>query len=402
MSGPSSADLRARHDQVRRALADAEVDALIVSHLPNIFYLANFSGTSAIAVLTSEVLHFITDFRYLSAVSALQAGPSACPGLQVVTVAGSYEETLVSTLGALGLARVGFEAAHLSVSRFRWIETTLREPAAVELVPTEGVVEGARITKDFREQATLREAARRLSAVLAGVLADVRAGMMEIELALALETGMRRTGFTRPAFDTIVASGPNSALPHARAGDRQLVTGDLVVLDFGGVYNGYCVDLTRTVTVGPPSPPAERLYAAVRQAQAAAMAAVAPGVALTAIDAAARDVLTGEGYGSAFGHGTGHGLGIEVHEAPRVAPANPAAAGRVYPPGHVPEAAVLAPGMVLTIEPGAYVPGFGAGAHRRRCARDSGGVRSTDERRPRPAGVLTPAVRFPGVASMTR
>ena len=359
MSMASSAALAARHEQVRRALAAANIDALVVTHLPNIFYLTNFTGTSAVLVLTAGALHFVTDFRYLSSVSALQAGPSACPGLELCPVAESYEETLVATLGAAGLPRAGFEAAHLTVSRLRWIEATLRGGPDVELVATEGIVESARIRKDAGEQATLREAALRLSAVLQGVLAEVRPGLTETEVALALETGMRRAGFTRPAFDTIVASGPSSALPHARAGDRRLSAGDLVVLDFGGVYNGYCVDLTRTVSVGPPSVQAERVYDAVRRAQQAAIAAVRPGVAVAAVDAAARESLTRDGYGEAFGHGTGHGLGIEVHEAPRVARPNPASAGRVYPPGHVPEATTLESGMVITVEPGAYLPGFG-------------------------------------------
>jgi Xaa-Pro aminopeptidase len=359
MNQASSAALAARHAHVRQVLEEAGIDALVVSHLPNIFYLANFAGTAAIVVLTREALHFVTDFRYLSAVSALQTGPSACPGVAVCPVEQSYEETLAARLAALGLPRVGFEAAHLTVSRLRWMQAALRNAGPVELVATEGIVESGRIRKDAGERATLREAARRLSAVLQGVLADVAAGQLETEVALALETGMRRTGFTRPAFDTIVASGPNSALPHARAGDRRLTSGDLVVLDFGGVYNGYCVDLTRTVSLGPPSPQAVRVYDAVRRAQAAAIAAVAPGVALTAVDAAARDSLTSDGLGEAFGHGTGHGLGIEVHEAPRVARANPATAGRTYPPGHVPEATTLEAGMVATIEPGAYLPGFG-------------------------------------------
>jgi Xaa-Pro aminopeptidase len=335
------------------------IEALVVSHLPNITYLTNFAGTSAVLLFTREALHFITDFRYFSVVSALQAGPGACPDLEVCPAGESYEETLVGALGRLGLPHVGFEAAHLTVSRLQWLEATLRGGPAVELEPTEGVVESVRIKKDAGEQATLREAARRLSAVLRGVMADIRAGLTEVDLALELETGMRRTGFSRTAFDTIVASGPNSALPHARAGDRRLVAGDLVVLDFGGVYNGYCVDLTRTVSIGPPSPEAARVYDAVRRAQAAALAAVGPDVATAAVDAAARDSLTSEGYGEAFGHGTGHGLGLEVHEAPRVARAHPASAGRVYPPGHVPDAATLQAGMVITIEPGAYLPGFG-------------------------------------------
>ena len=340
-------------------LAGMGVEALIVSHLPNIAYLTNFAGSSAVLLLTREALHFITDFRYLSAVSDLQAGPGTCPDLEVCPVGESYEETLVGTLGRLGLPRVGFEAAHLTVSRLRWLEATLRGGPAVALDADRGCG-GERAYSEGRWRASHPARGRAaLSAVLQGVMADIRAGLTEVDSALELETGMRRTGFSRPAFDTIVASGPNSALPHARAGDRRLVDGDLVVLDFGGVYNGYCVDLTRTVSIGPPSAEAARVYDAVRRAQAAAIAAVRPDVATAAVDAAARDSLTSDGYGEAFGHGTGHGLGLEVHEAPRVARAHPASAGRVYPPGHVPDAATLQAGMVITIEPGAYLPGFG-------------------------------------------
>jgi Xaa-Pro aminopeptidase len=359
MTLASSATLTARLAHVRHVLRGADIDALVVTHLPNLFYLTNFSGTSAIGVVTPNAVGFITDFRYLSAVSALQEGTSACPGLELWPVEQSYEEALAKRIGEFARGRIGYEAAHLTVSRLRWLEAGVREGTPITLVPTEGVVESGRVCKDAEEQATLREAARRLTAVLEGVLADLRAGVSETEVALALESGMRRTGFSRPAFDTIVASGPASALPHARAGDRRLAAGDLVVLDFGGVYNGYCVDLTRTVSMGPPSPEAARLHAAVRRAQTAAIAAVAPGAATHAVDAAARDSLTADGYGEAFGHGTGHGLGLEVHEAPRIARKDPTAGDRVHPPGHLPAPTALASGMVVTIEPGAYLPGFG-------------------------------------------
>jgi Xaa-Pro aminopeptidase len=159
---------------------------------------------------------------------------------------------------------------------------------------------------------------------------------------------MREAGYERPAFDTIVASGPNAALPHHRAGDRVLAAGDLVVLDFGGVLDGYCCDLTRTVSVGPPSSQAVRVHAAVCDAQRAAIAAVRPGLEASAVDAAARNVLEQHGLGDAFGHGTGHGLGLDIHEDPRIArPRSDAPAVR------------LEPGMVFTVEPGAYLPGWG-------------------------------------------
>jgi len=202
--------------------------------------------------------------------------------------------------------------------------------------------------KDDYELDAIRTAAARLTEVAAEGIAAVRAGVTERHVAAALEAGLRRAGFDRIAFDTIVASGPHAALPHYRAGDRRLERGDLVVLDFGGVMDGYCCDLTRTVAVGPPAPEATRIYEAVRDAQAAAIAAVRPGIPASDVDAAARAVLDARGLGQAFGHGTGHGLGLEVHEDPRV--------GRPRP--NVPTA-VLQPGMVFTIEPGAYVTGFG-------------------------------------------
>jgi len=174
--------------------------------------------------------------------------------------------------------------------------------------------------------------------------------MTERELALAIDSTIRRAGFEKPAFETIVASGPNSALPHARPTDRTLGEGDLVVLDFGGVYDSYCVDLTRTVVVGSATVRAREVHAAVRTAHDRAIEAIGPGASRFAIDAAARDFLTAAGMGAAFGHGTGHGLGVEVHEEPRIS--------RRGPNVDTSREAVM-PGMVFTIEPGAYFPGWG-------------------------------------------
>jgi Xaa-Pro aminopeptidase len=202
--------------------------------------------------------------------------------------------------------------------------------------------------KDAAEIATLREAARRLEPVAEAAFGAVRAGVTERHVAAAIESAMRQAGYERPSFDAIVASGPNSALPHYRAGDRILTDGDLLVLDFGGVLDGYCSDLTRTVAIGRPSADSRRLYDAVSAAQQAAIAAVRPGADASAVDAAARDVLTSLGLGDAFGHGTGHGLGLDVHEEPRIGRPRPDAAS-----------VTLTPGMVFTIEPGAYLPGFG-------------------------------------------
>jgi Xaa-Pro aminopeptidase len=264
-------------------------------------------------------------------------------------VPASYDEALLDCLRDIGVSTVGFEAAHVSVAKHDWWQRTAEARSlTVAWRATEKVVEEARLVKDAPEVATLRDAASRLAPVADAVFRAARAGRTERAVAAAIEAAMRDAGYDRQAFDTIVASGPHAALPHHRAGDRILAEGDLVVLDFGGVLDGYCCDLTRTVSIGPPSSEARRLYTAVYDAQQAAIAAIRPGVESTAVDAAARSLLTARGLGDAFGHGTGHGLGLDVHEEPRITRPRP----------DVPSVP-LVPGMVFTIEPGAYLAGFG-------------------------------------------
>jgi Xaa-Pro aminopeptidase len=331
-------------------MAARGLDALVVTSMPNVLYLTNFTGSLAIVVLTADRLYFVTDFRYVTTMGETQTGAFACPNLELVGVDGSYDVTLAALLESHGWQRIGFEASHLTVVRYDWLKTTLAASTSAELVATDRVVERARVVKDTFEIETLREAARRLSQVADGVIHAVRRGNTEREFALAIDWRIRQAGFERSAFDTIVASGPNAALPHARPGERTITEGDLVVLDFGGVYDSYCVDLTRTVSVGPASPRAREVHAAVREARNKAIAAVAPGQSRFAIDAAARETLAGYGLGEAFGHGTGHGLGIEVHEDPRIARRRP----DVDTQGED-----VTPGMIFTIEPGAYLPGWG-------------------------------------------
>jgi Xaa-Pro aminopeptidase len=349
MPPPPSPVLAARHARVRRAIEALSLDALIVTNPVNIRYLSNHTGTAGTLVATEDALHLLVDFRYDESVRQLQASAAACPSLRAWPVPASYDEAVLGCLADIGVATVGFEATHMTVARHDWL---VRSAAARQLRlmfrQTERVIEEIRAVKDEAEIRVLRDAAGRLTAVASAGLGAVRRGVRERDVALVLESAMREAGYERLAFDTIVASGPHSALPHHRAGDRVLADGDLVVLDFGGVLDGYCSDLTRTVTVGSPSPEAQRLHAAVRDAQQAAIAAVRPGVATTAVDAAARNVLVARGLGDAFGHGTGHGLGLDVHEEPRITRPRP----------DVPDVP-LQPGMVFTIEPGAYLPGFG-------------------------------------------
>ena len=349
MALPSTAALAARHARIRESLETLSLEALIVTPPANIRYLSNFAGSAGILVLTRDAVHLLIDFRYHEALRELQASPSACPDLRMWEVPASYEEALIGCLAEIGVTPVGFEAAHVTVARYEWWrETIAGRQLDITWRSTERIVEQARMVKDAAEIAILREAAARLGQVLPPVLAAVRPGVSERSVAAVIESSMREAGYERIAFDTIVASGPHSAMPHYRAGTRSLAAGDLVVLDFGGVLDGYCCDLTRTVSIGPPSREARRVYDAVRDAHAAAVAAVRPGIDASAVDAAARDVLRDRGLGEAFGHGTGHGLGLDVHEEPRI--------GR--PRADLPPV-TLAPGMVFTIEPGAYLPGFG-------------------------------------------
>jgi Xaa-Pro aminopeptidase len=352
MSHAPSAALSRRHRLVREALTRAGLDALVVTSLPNVLYLTNFTGSSAIVVIDAERMRFITDFRYVTAIAASRGAAHECPGLDLVVVDGSYDATLSSVIAAAPGPRVGFEAAHLTVARHQWLASTIanQSPAAVELVPTEGIVERSRVRKDDYEIAVVREAARRLSNVAREVVAGVRRGRTERQTAMRIDWELRSAGFDKPAFDTIVASGPNAALPHAHPTERTITEGDLVVLDFGGVYDSYCVDLTRTVVVGRAGSRVREVYDAVRAAHDNAIAAVAPGRSRFDIDAAARDTLTASGLGDAFGHGTGHGLGIEVHEDPRVSRRRPDVDAQDEP---------VAAGMIFTIEPGAYLPGWG-------------------------------------------
>ena len=348
-SAPSAA-LKRRHEIVRRRLAELSLDALVVTSLPNILYLTNFSGSSAVVVLTADRVHFVTDFRYVAAIEETAGKPVECPGLELVTVESSYDATLADLLNRLTGARVGFEAANLPVNRHSWLVAALSQkenrPA---LVSTEGIVEAARVKKDVYELGVLREAGRRLSKVASELVADVRRGRSETDVALDIDWRIRKAGFEKTAFDTIVAGGPNAALPHAHPGERKISEGDLVVLDFGGVWDSYCVDLTRTVSIGSAGPRAKAVHAAVLKAHDRAIAATRPGVSRFAIDGAARMSLAEDGMADAFGHGTGHGLGVEVHEDPRI--------GRRRSDAD-PDDAVAA-SMVFTIEPGAYFPGWG-------------------------------------------
>jgi Xaa-Pro aminopeptidase len=344
---PASSHL-ARHARLRAQLREASLEAILVTSLPNVAYLTGLFASAAGVVVSMDRVILVTDGRYLGITEGLHP---YVPGLEVVITPATvpFDQAFADALSSLGNVRVGFEITSLTVKRFRDLEGRLVAAGAkCVLEGVEGVVERLRTVKDPWELETLSEAGRRLSDAAKCIMPKALAGMMEREVAAIIEGELRRVGFDRPAFDTIVASGPNSAVPHYRAGDRVLQAGDLVVLDFGGMFRGYAVDLTRTITVGPPGPRQRKLLEDVAVAQDAGFAAARIGLPATDIDRATREAMTRAGLAEAFGHGTGHGLGLEVHEKPRIAQF------RAELPGEP-----LEPGMVFTIEPGAYFPGWG-------------------------------------------
>lgn len=341
--------LQVRIERLRRSLNDEGLDALVVTSLPNIAYLTGFFASSAAAVVHRDAVYVVGDGRYAT---VLADRVKDFPVLQSVMVGpgSSYDEAIVEVLAPMAGATVGIEAAHVSLERYRWLQARLASSGWTDgLRETANLIEKLRLSKDSWEVARLRDGAARLSDVAKCILRKALAGRTESEVAGEIEWELRRAGFERPAFDTIVAAGPHAALPHARATSRRIEAGELVVLDFGGMLDGYCSDLSRTVVAGSPPGARERqLIEHVIDAQRAAFDAVKPGEPPESADQAARAVLATHGLAEAFTHGTGHGLGLEVHEGPRVTKAR---AGRAEP--------AFAPGMVLTLEPGVYFPGWG-------------------------------------------
>ena len=336
-----------RADRLRACLAGAGCDALLVTRLVNIRYLTGFTGSAALLLVRPDDLVFVTDWRY-GEQSAEQLGAAGVAATIEVSATTTGQQAALQA-AARGVTRLGLEAESVTWAQQRRFAADWF-PAA-ELVPTAGLVEDLRRLKDAGEVARVQAAAAAADGALAAVRPMLAARPEEREVALALEVEMRRAGASGPSFETIVAAGPNGAKPHARPSTRRIEPGELVVIDFGAVVDGYCSDMTRTVCVGEPtSPTARRMVDVVAESQRAGVAAVAAGVSGKAVDEACRAVISAAGWADAFVHGTGHGVGLEIHEAPRVSSAS---------------TDTLAAGHVVTVEPGVYLP-------------DEGGVRIED------------------------
>lgn len=316
-----------------------DLDALLVTGLPNIRYLTGFSGTSALLLVTQRELHLITDFRYATQV-AEEVGDLARVRIEPVSLWNGVWAILPSLANATA---IGFESAHVFHRDFqRLLENS--SGGARQWRARVNAVERLRESKDAREVELIRRAAAIAVEALERTIPQVAVGMTELQVAGVLEKSLRDAGSEGFPFPSIVASGPRAALPHARSSTRVIEPGDFLLLDFGAEYNGYCSDITRTLVVGRATGEQRTVYDVVRQANALAAGSVRAGMTGQDADALARGYIEREGFGEAFGHGLGHGLGLEVHEAPRLART---AEG------------TLALGAVVTIEPGVYRPGWG-------------------------------------------
>ena len=336
-------EVAGRSARLRSELTRVPCDALLVTNLTNVRYLTGFSGSAALLLVPADEaaeLVFVTDGRYRDQATSELAEA----GVEARTVVGLEEDARRQALtdAVAGIARVGLESENVTWAQKRRFDKDWFIHA--KLVPTTGLVESLRLVKDAGEVARIQAACAMADAALAAVRHRLGEGVTEAEVALELEWQMRRLGADGLSFETIVASGPNAAMPHHQAGARRIVEGDLVVLDFGALVDGYHSDMTRTVMVGEPSGTQSRMYEVVREAQAAGVAAVKAGADAKAVDDACRSVIREAGWGEAFLHATGHGVGLDIHEPPRVARTTDD---------------MLADGHVVTVEPGVYLAEHG-------------------------------------------
>lgn len=321
--------------RLRKQMVQKGIQAMLISHPVNRRYITGFTGSAGLALITAEEAVLITDFRYLTQVK------EQAPHMTLSEHKGRIFSTVAEECRKLGIKTLAFEQDHLTYAQYKQLEEALD---GVPAEPVSGLVEQLRMIKDEEELAIIRQAARIADRTFEEIIKEIKPGMKEIEIAMRLEFLMREMGASSSSFDIIVASGKRSALPHGKASDKVLEKGDLVTLDFGAFYKGYASDITRTLMLGKPNEKQKEIYDIVLEAGKLAIDSIRPGITGREADAAARDYIAQHGYGDYFGHGTGHGLGLEVHEAPRLS---------------IQGDTLLAAGMVVTVEPGIYLPDFG-------------------------------------------
>jgi Xaa-Pro aminopeptidase len=331
-----------RIDKVREQMKRSNIGVLLVSEAHNIFYLSGsnggYTGARIMLLVGQDETALLIDSRYIE-----ETRRSAyADRIEVWKSAGYADiETILRSILKSTEAEVGFDENNLTVKQYSRLESEIKN---IKLKPVTGLVEAAREIKDELEIEKISEAARIADKAFDHILGFIRPGLREIDIALELDYFMRKSGAERESFDTIAASGPNSAVPHATPSKRQIAEGDFLKLDFGAVVDGYHSDMTRTVVIGKAAAIQREIYMSVKIAQEEALKTIKPGLSCSAIDKIARDIIAAKGFEKCFIHNLGHGVGLEIHEAPSL--------------GKGCET-VLTPGMIATVEPGIYVEGFG-------------------------------------------
>jgi len=328
--------MKNRIEKLRAKLAEEQIDSLLVSSSINIRYLTGLSSSNALLLIGLEGEFLITDFRYE------EEARSKASGFEIrIAQDQLWEEFSLLPQRVLG-EKMGFESQHLSFEQYLKLKETL--PSSVSLVPKRDLIESFSVIKDKCEIEKIQRAVEITDRVFEQILPLVKPGISEQELAAEIDYRIRKSGGERAAFDTIVASGERSSIPHATPTGRRIQSGELLLMDFGAVFDGYASDFTRTVVVGEATREQKQRYALVHQAQREAIKRAKAGMDSCELDKTARQIIENAGYGPNFRHSLGHGIGLQIHEAPRIS---------------WKDGVVLKPGMVITVEPGIYIPGWG-------------------------------------------
>lgn len=319
---------------LRKQLEKEKIDALLITNPYNRSYMTRFTGTAGVAIVSADDAVFITDFRYT------EQAEKEIEGYRIVQHTATMIEEVALQVKNMDVQTIGFEKDDMSFGLYELYNKQIK----AELKPVSGLVEKLRMVKTDDELAILQAAAKIADDAYTHIITYIQPGITELEVSNELEFFMRKQGATSSSFSIIVASGLRSALPHGVATNKVIQSGDFVTLDYGALYKGYISDITRTVAVGEPTDKLKEIYAVTLEAQELALKAIKPGMTGIEADAIARDYITSKGYGEAFGHSTGHGIGLEVHESPGLSSKSET---------------VLEPNMVVTVEPGIYLPEIG-------------------------------------------
>ncbi|MGY3771332.1 M24 family metallopeptidase [Tetragenococcus solitarius] len=327
--------MMSRIERLREKMHQEEIDGFLITSAYNLRYFTNFTGTTGLALITGEQAFFVTDFRYT------QQAAKQAKGFEIVKNSGNIFETVAQLVQSKGVNALAFEEDYISFSEYSLLEELITESA---LIPISGLLESLREVKDEQEIEKIKQACHIADQGFEHVLKMVQPGMTEIEVANQLDFFMRSLGANGVSFDTIVASGTRSAMPHGVASNKTIEQGDIITLDFGCYYEGYVSDMTRTFAIGDPGEKIKEIYQIVLDAQLKVIEAAKPGISGIELDAVAREHIASFGYGEDFGHSTGHGIGLDIHEGPNVS----SRAENVFVPGNV-----------ITDEPGIYLPEIG-------------------------------------------